>query len=94
MLANGVPVSIAARSVDVSPRTLRRWMQEGDLRERVAEIRAARRTGDGAASEARLTVLITKAAEHDWRASAWMLETRWPEHWGRRRFCPPRSAVY
>jgi hypothetical protein len=54
MLAHGVPVGVAAKSVGVSARTLRRWLAEGDLRERIAEIRSARRTGDGAASEARL----------------------------------------
>jgi hypothetical protein len=82
MLAHGVPVGVAARSVDVSPRTLRRWLNDGDLRERIAEIRSARRTGDGAASEARMVVLLLKASEHDWRASAWWLERRWPERWG------------
>jgi transposase len=70
-------------SVDVSPRTLRRWLHEGDLRERVAEVRATKRHAD-ATSEARLVVLILRAAEHDWRASAWWLERRWPERWGAR----------
>ena len=85
MLAHGVPLGVAARSVDVSPRSLRRWLREGDLRERVAELRAARRVdpdGSGARLEARLAVLILKASEHDWRASAWWLERRWPERWG------------
>jgi transposase len=83
LLAHGVPVGVAAKSVGVSARTLRRWLAEGDLRERIAEIRSARRTGDGAASEARMVVLLLKASEHDWRASAWWLERRWPERWGR-----------
>jgi hypothetical protein len=84
MLAHGVPVGVAARSVDVSPRTLRRWLNDGDLRERIAEIRSARRTGDGAASEARMVVLLLKASKHDWRASAWWLERRWPKRWALR----------
>jgi transposase len=84
MLAHGVPVGVAAKSVGVSARTLRRWLAEGDLRERIAEIRSARRTGDGAASEARMVVLLLKASEHDWRASAWWLERRWPERWALR----------
>jgi hypothetical protein len=88
LLAHGVPVGVAAKSVGVSARTLRRWMQESDLRERVAEIRAARRGdpgGSGARLEARLAVLILKASEHDWRASAWWLERRYPERWGAER---------
>jgi hypothetical protein len=85
MLAHGVPTNIAAAATDVSPRSVRRWLAEGDLRERIAEIRSARRTGDGAASEARMVVLLLKASEHDWRASAWWLERRWPERWGAAR---------
>jgi transposase len=88
MLAHGVPVGVAARSVDVSPRSVRRWLAEGDLRERVAELRTARRVdpdGSGARLQARLAVLILKASEHDWRASAWWLERRWPERWGAER---------
>jgi hypothetical protein len=85
LLAEGVPVGVAARSVGVSPRSLRRWLAEGDLRERVAELRSARRVQPDAISEARLALLILKASEHDWRASAWWLERRWPERWGAER---------
>jgi len=85
MLAHGVPIGVAARSVDVSPRSVRRWLTEGDLRERVAELRSARRVEPDAISEARLALLILKASEHDWRASAWWLERRWPERWGAAR---------
>jgi len=81
MLAHGVPVGVAARSVGVSARSVRRWLAEGDLRERVDEVRAAERHAD-ATSEARLVVLILRATEHEWRASAWWLERRWPERWG------------
>ena len=43
MLAQGVPVKLAAAATDVSPRSVRRWLHEGDLRERVAEVRATER---------------------------------------------------
>jgi transposase len=88
MLAHGVPVGVAARSVGVSARSLRRWLAEGDLRDRVAELRAARSVDPDASTaqrEARLAVLILKASEHDWRASAWWLERRYPERWGAAR---------
>lgn len=81
LLAQGVPVKLAATSVDVSPRSVRRWLREGDLRERVAEVRAAERSSSDATAEARLVVLILRAAQHDWRASAWWLERAHPEHW-------------
>jgi hypothetical protein len=31
-----------------------------------------------------MVVLLLKASEHDWRASAWWLERRWPERWALR----------
>ena len=88
MLAQGVPVRIAAAATDVSPRSVRRWLHEG-LRERVAEVKATERAalGDGlhadATDEARLVVLLLRAS--DWRASAWWLERRYPERWGAER---------
>jgi len=82
LLAQGVPVKLAAASVDVSPRSVRRWLAEGDLRERVAEVRAAERTPvDDATAQARMVLLLLRAAQHDWRASAWWLARRWPERW-------------
>jgi hypothetical protein len=58
------------------------------LRERVAEARAAGQDQADATSEARLVVLILRASERDWRASAWWLERRWPERWGTERMQP------
>lgn len=84
LLAQGVPIKLAAAATDVSPRSVRRWLNEGDLRERVAEFRAAERTPtDDASTEARAVVLLLRSS--DWRASAWWLERRWPEHWGAER---------
>jgi transposase len=86
LLAQGVPVKLAASATDVSPRSVRRWLHEGDLRERVAEVRATEPTPADAISEARLVVLLLRAS--DWRASAWWLERRWPERWGAERMQP------
>ena len=85
LLAEGVPVKLAAAATNVSPRSVRRWLNEGDLRERVAEVRAAERSSSDATDETRLVVLLLRAAQTDWRASAWMLERRWPERWGAAR---------
>jgi hypothetical protein len=41
LLAAGVPVPVAARSVGVSRRTLDRWLREDELRGRVEQARAA-----------------------------------------------------
>ena len=85
MLAEGVPVKLAAAATEVSPRSIRRWLHEGDLRERVAEVRATERQVEDAITEARLVVLILRAAQTDWRASAWWLERRYPQQWGPER---------
>ena len=84
LLAEGVPVKLAAAATNVSPRSVRRWLHEGDLRERVAEVRAAERAHADATCEARLVVLILRAAQTDWRASAWSLERRHPGRWALR----------
>jgi hypothetical protein len=81
MLGAGVPTPVAARAVNVSERSVERWMQ-GDLRHRVAETRARGQSMSDAASEARLVVLISLAAKDNWRAAAWLLSRRWPDRWG------------
>jgi transposase len=75
---------VAARSVNVSRRTLDRWLRHPDLRARVEQARAAGPQATDALSEARAIVLILRAAQTDWRASAWWLERRWPERWAQR----------
>jgi transposase len=84
LLAARVPVEVAARSVGVSRRTLDRWLRQSDLRARVEQARAAGAQATDALSEARAVVLILRAAQTDWRASAWWLERRWPERWAQR----------
>jgi transposase len=84
LLAAHVPVEVAARSVNVSRRTLDRWLRQDEFRERVEQARVAGPQATDALSEARAVVLILRAAQKDWRASAWWLERRWPERWGRR----------
>ena len=84
LLAAGVPVEVAARSVNVSRRTLDRWLRQPGLRARVEQARAATPEASEAASEARLVVLLLRAAAQDWRASAWWLERRWPQRWALR----------
>jgi hypothetical protein len=51
MLSAGVPIAVAARAVNVSGRSVERWLQ-GELRQRVAEARARGQAQTDAASEA------------------------------------------
>ena len=84
LLAARVPVEVAARSVNVSRRTLDRWLRQDELRERVERARAAGAESTDALSEARAVVLILRAAQEDWRAAAWWLERRHPQRWALR----------
>jgi transposase len=81
LLGSGVPVPVAARAVGVSRRTLDRWLREDELRERVEQARATGPVSSESVSEARLVVLLARAAQFDWKAAAWWLERRWPERW-------------
>jgi transposase len=83
LLANGASSARAARAVGVGERTLRRWLRDG-LAEQVAQARAARPEAKDALAEARLVVVVARAAAlGDWKAGAWLLERRWPDRWGR-----------
>jgi transposase len=84
LLAAGASTARAARCVGVSERSVTRWLRDG-LAERVRLARAAGAVSTDALSEARLVVLIARAAQHDWRAGSWLLERRWPERWGAAR---------
>jgi hypothetical protein len=63
LLAYRVPIEVAARSVGVSTRSVRRWLAERDLRERVAELRAAEPEQVALTTEARLVVLLLRGAK-------------------------------
>jgi transposase len=92
LLAARVPVEVAARSVNVSRRTLDRWLRQDGFRQRVEQARAAAPDSREATTEARLVVLLLRAAATDWRASAWYLERRFPERWAERR--EPENASF
>jgi hypothetical protein len=85
--------STAARACGVGARTVRGWLERGrsdreqdaPYRELLARVEQARAEG-----EAVHVARIAKAAEEDWRASAWYLERAYPERWGRPQLREPR----
>jgi transposase len=85
LLTSGVPVKVAARSVGISRRTLDRWLRQDELRGRIQQARVAGPQSSAAALEARMTLLLVRAAQYDWKASAWWLERRAPSRWGPER---------
>jgi transposase len=89
LLAAGASPARAARALGVGERSVRRWLGNG-LRDRVVAARASRPESTDALSEARLVVLIARAAQDDWRAVAWLLERRHPERWADHDSAAPR----
>jgi hypothetical protein len=83
LLAAEASSARAARAVGVSERSVTRWLRNG-LQKNVERARAATPATTDALSEARLVVLISRAALTDWKAAAWLLERRHPERWAER----------
>ena len=80
LLANGVPVNVAAAAAGVSRATLYRWLgreepQFAELRARVAEARAQ--------GELALVLQIVRESRTRWQSAAWLLERIAPERYGR-----------
>jgi hypothetical protein len=74
--------TVASRAAGISWQTFVAWMQRGakgeepyaQLKEQVERARAE--------GQVRHVAIVSRAAESDWRASAWLLERQWPEQWG------------
>jgi hypothetical protein len=95
-LRHGVPFTHSCRAAGVSPDTGYRWLRIGrgvgaehedwELAPKTRErYRAFAIAVDQAESEAIVTNVghVGRAAEDDWRAAAFMLQARAPEHFGR-----------
>lgn len=79
----GLSYERAAESAGLGRTALSRWMAaeaEGDLRFRGVSDALAKARAEG---ETRLIARVIKAGEEDWRAAAWILERRHPEHYAR-----------
>lgn len=73
-LSGGQTRRVAAACGGVSDDTLRRWiMADRELSKRVSAAESQ--------AEIALVTCIRNAANHDWRAAAWLLERRDPERW-------------
>jgi hypothetical protein len=91
-LAQGAPLTVAAASAGVSPRTVSRWLAEGEVvrRDLVAVPEPEDPAAGGALAddavgiERALVGAVLTAAKSDWRAATWLLERRWPTRYARR----------
>lgn len=77
-LREGLTKDVACSQAGITRNTLYRWCE--DDAELADEVQAA-----VDCSQAILIKAVTSAAFTDWRAAAWMLERRYPEHFAAKR---------
>lgn len=82
----GAPDELAARYAGIAPMTLRSWRRayrEGNAEEVVVALVSAMEAAYGEHT-AYLLEEVKRHAPEDWKAAAWLLERREPEHFSRR----------
>jgi hypothetical protein len=98
MLTTGAYIEHDCQAVGIAPSTYYLWMSRGQafkdavasgekpnkLDEPYMEFLEAMTRARGRTST-RVSGLVLKAAERDWRAGAWWLERSFPNEWGRKR---------
>ncbi len=90
-IRQGLTYRQAAALAGISYMTFNRWKKRGALDDAPPELRDFCDHIAEAEAKAALACVstISKAGRRDWRASAWILERRYPEDWGRREYVPP-----
>lgn len=84
-LRMGYPYTTICRAVGIDSSTFKRWMALGLSNASPEYTKYFRRICKAeAAAEMNDLDKLSKHQKFDWRASAWKLERRWPEHWARR----------
>lgn len=94
----GNAMELAAQSIGVSPRTVRSWLERGRRWLEAGKTPKGRtdslcykfadafRKAESSLASRHIANITRKALVEDgpWQASAWLLERKWPEHFGRR----------
>jgi transposase len=86
LVRSGVFIETACAAVGIGTTTYYRWIQKADdpnAPEKYREFRDAI-TRARATAEARNVAIVQRAANADWRASAWFLERSFPSRYGKR----------
>ncbi|MBI1294290.1 hypothetical protein GC175_04950 [bacterium] len=87
LLADGVPVETACGAVNMNRRTFYQWLERGEAEPETVygEFAQLVRTAQDAAEVWHVQNVKQAAQEsRNWTASAWWLERRFPERWGKR----------
>lgn len=82
-LKTGAYIETAAVYAGIDKKTLYTWLKKGNRKEGAIYVQFLHAV-DNAMAEAELIDIqnLQKAAQRDWRASAWRLERKFPNKWG------------
>lgn len=81
---SGLSITDACSCSGVSRQAFYRWIKSDHrIKVRMSQAEALGRL--------ELVKRVIRGAEMDWRASAWMLERRYPKEWGRKKIMPEQS---
>lgn len=98
MLTTGAYIEHACQAAGIGTRSYYRWMERGENYENAIQDNQNPDKADlefwhfwqavtraRARTSTRVSGLVLRAAEKDWRAAAWWLEHSFPNEWGKRR---------
>jgi len=85
LIKAGCFIEMTCALVGINKSTYYAWMKRGKESKRRTHLRTFydEVTRAHAICELRMVKIISKAAEEDWRASAWFLERKFPQRWGK-----------
>lgn len=85
-IANGLTARDACLIVGIGETTFYRWKAEGEEQEegKYRDFREACARADAEFKKARIRSIKSAGDEGDWKASAWLMERRFPSEFGRR----------
>lgn len=85
LIKAGYFIETVCSIVGINKTTYYAWMKRGKESNRRSQYKTFydEVTRAHAICEVRMVSIISKAAETDWRASAWYLEHRFPQRWGK-----------
>lgn len=82
LISIGIPIGVACEAEGITKKTLRNWRAKAEAGDAAYDSFVADMDQALAKAEVGVTMHVIKAAQHDWRAGAWWLERRRPEHYG------------
>lgn len=90
LIKAGNYIETACVTVGINKSTYYRWLKKADQSNRYDRYKKFQADVEQAMAiaEARDIIIISIAAEHDWKAAVWLLEHRFTDNWG----IPPKGG--